>query len=358
MTTNEEFVALYVGDLQPDRPALVRIHSQCLTGEAFGSMRCDCGAQLKAAMRLIQREGCGAIVYQFQEARGVGILNKIRAYALQDEGADTVEANQYLGLPVDKRVFGQCAHVLLALNLRRVRVISNNPQKLDAMRGAGMEIVERIPLSLRVPASALRYMRTKEKKLGHLSAGLEQQSESDVHELILDRRSACSFSDKQVDTLRIRALLEAARRAPSSFNEQPWSFILAIQSSHPEVHAKMLSCLSPHNRKWAQHAPVLLLSAARMHFRLTGEPNRHALHDVGLAMGNLELQAAALDLSVHQMGGFDAARASSCFCIPGGWEPVTISAIGFGFSNTEEPSSRRMLEESVFQGIWGQSAGI
>src|SRR5215510_6206802 len=127
LTSDEEFVVLYKGDLRPDISTLVRIHSQCLTGDVFGSTKCDCGPQLHRTLQMIQAEGRGAIVYQQQEGRGIGILNKIRDYALQDEGADTVEANERLDLPVDSRDYRQCAEVLFDLGLCKVKVISNNP---------------------------------------------------------------------------------------------------------------------------------------------------------------------------------------------------------------------------------------
>ena len=166
--SDEEFVVLYKGELRPDVPALVRIHSQCLTGDVFGSTKCDCGPQLHRTLQMIQEEGRGAIVYQQQEGRGIGILNKIRAYALQDEGADTVEANERLGLAVDSREYRQCAEVLFDLGLCKVKVISNNPGKLRALEEAGLEIAERV--SIEVPSSqpAARYMQTKKEKMGHL----------------------------------------------------------------------------------------------------------------------------------------------------------------------------------------------
>ena len=129
LTTKEEFVVLFKGEMRRDVPTLVRIHSQCLTGDVFGSTKCDCGRQLHATMQMIQQEGRGAIVYQQQEGRGIGIVNKIRAYALQDQGADTVEANVRLGLAVDLRDYRQCAEILYDLGLCRVKVISNNPLK-------------------------------------------------------------------------------------------------------------------------------------------------------------------------------------------------------------------------------------
>jgi 3,4-dihydroxy 2-butanone 4-phosphate synthase/GTP cyclohydrolase II len=167
-TTDEEFIALYKGDLQPEVPTLVRIHSQCLTGDVFGSTKCDCGKQLNQTMQMIQDEGCGAIVYQQQEGRGIGIINKIRAYALQDEGADTVEANELLGLAVDAREYRQCAEILYDLGLCQVRVISNNPLKLQALADAGLKVVERVSIQVDPTKSAARYLQTKKEKMGHL----------------------------------------------------------------------------------------------------------------------------------------------------------------------------------------------
>lgn len=168
LTSDEEFVVLYKGDLQSDVPTLVRIHSQCLTGDVFGSIKCDCGPQLRKAMEMIEAEGRGAIVYQQQEGRGIGIINKIRAYALQDHGADTVEANEKLGFEVDAREYQQCAEILFDLGLCKVRVISNNPKKLAALEEAGLQIVERIPIEIETEAPAAHYLRVKKEKLGHL----------------------------------------------------------------------------------------------------------------------------------------------------------------------------------------------
>src|SRR6266853_3411283 len=168
LTSSEEFVVLYKGEMRPDVPTLVRIHSQCLTGDVFGSKKCDCGDQLHRTMQMIDEEGRGAIVYQQQEGRGIGIINKIRAYALQDEGADTVEANERLDLPVDSRDYRQCAEVLFDLGLCKVRVISNNPGKLQALKEAGLEIVERVSIEVESSAPAEKYLRTKKEKMGHL----------------------------------------------------------------------------------------------------------------------------------------------------------------------------------------------
>lgn len=168
LTSDEEFVVLYKGELEGDRPTLVRIHSQCLTGDVFGSIKCDCGPQLHRAMEMIESDGCGAIVYQQQEGRGIGIINKIRAYALQDEGADTVEANEELGFAVDARNYQQCAEILFDLGLCKVRVISNNPDKLAALTRAGLQIVERIPIEVEAGEPAAHYLRIKKEKMGHL----------------------------------------------------------------------------------------------------------------------------------------------------------------------------------------------
>ena len=155
LVSTEEFVALVKGELRRDRPTLVRVHSQCMTGDVFGSLKCDCGRQLNAAMKLIEEEGQGAIVYQQQEGRGIGIINKIRAYALQDEGADTIEANERLGFEADLRCYEQCAEILLDLGLCAVRVMSDNPASIQARTFAGMFDITRTlpaPKSLMISA--------------------------------------------------------------------------------------------------------------------------------------------------------------------------------------------------------------
>src|SRR5919205_1464888 len=173
LKSEEEFVVLVKGELRPDRPTPVRIHSQCMTGDVFGSIKCDCGRQLDAAMKLIEQEGHGAIVYQQQEGRGIGIINKIRAYALQDEGADTIEANERLGLGIDLREYRQCAEVLFDLGLCQVKVMSNNPLKLRALEEAGLQVVERVPIEVEPSDAAMHYLRTKKEKLGHLLDHIE-----------------------------------------------------------------------------------------------------------------------------------------------------------------------------------------
>jgi 3,4-dihydroxy 2-butanone 4-phosphate synthase/GTP cyclohydrolase II len=167
-TSDEEFVALVKGEIKPDCATLVRIHSQCLTGDVFHSVKCDCGPQLKRAMEMVQAEGVGIIVYQHQEGRGIGIVNKIRAYALQDEGADTIEANLQLGFDIDHRRYDQCAEIIKLLGAQRIRLLSNNPEKVRALSDAGLEIVERVPLEIKPKAPAFKYLIAKKEKMGHL----------------------------------------------------------------------------------------------------------------------------------------------------------------------------------------------
>lgn len=168
ITSSEEFVVIARGQFQPEIPALVRIHSQCLTGDVFGSIKCDCGQQLHAAMKLIATENLGAIIYQQQEGRGIGIINKIRAYELQDRGADTIEANQRLGVAVDLRHYEQCAEILLDLGLRQIRLITNNPEKICSLKKGGLEIIERVPVRIKFHQNLLRYLKTKKEQMGHL----------------------------------------------------------------------------------------------------------------------------------------------------------------------------------------------
>lgn len=168
LNSNEEFVALVKGRLDPAKAPLVRIHSQCLTGDVFHSLKCDCGPQLIRAMEMIRTERSGVIVYQQQEGRGIGIINKIRAYALQDQGADTIEANVRLGLPIDARRYEHCADIIKQLGLSRVRIMSNNPDKVAALRQAGIEVVERVQLEVKASPPAIRYLMTKKEQMGHL----------------------------------------------------------------------------------------------------------------------------------------------------------------------------------------------
>lgn len=167
LISDEEFVCVYKGDLDPNTPVPVRIHSQCLTGDVFHSAKCDCGNQLELAMQTIEKAGSGVIVYQQQEGRGIGIINKIRAYALQDEGADTIEANLRLGLEVDLREYGQCVEILSDLGVRKVLAMSNNPAKIQAMREGGLEIVERIPIEFKPSKDTEKYLSVKKFRMGH-----------------------------------------------------------------------------------------------------------------------------------------------------------------------------------------------
>lgn len=167
---SKEHVALVMGDLTTPEPALVRVHDQCVTGDVFGSLRCDCGEQLEQAMRRVAEAGRGAIVYMDQEGRGIGLHNKIRAYGLQDGGLDTVEANQALGLPVDSREYGIGMQILLDLGVRQLRLMTNNPAKRSGLEGFGLEIVERVPIEVASNPHNVRYLRTKREKMGHLLA--------------------------------------------------------------------------------------------------------------------------------------------------------------------------------------------
>lgn len=162
-----EHVALVMGEVTPE-PLLVRVHSECLTGDAFHSLKCDCGPQLDAAMQAIAQEGRGAVIYLRQEGRGIGLLNKIRAYALQDQGADTVDANLKLGLPADARDFGIGAQMLHLLGARDLRIMTNNPLKLHSLSGFGLNVVERVPLHVGHTHENAAYLQTKRDRMGHL----------------------------------------------------------------------------------------------------------------------------------------------------------------------------------------------
>ncbi|MDO5687403.1 MAG: GTP cyclohydrolase II [Neisseria sp.] len=164
----KEHIALSVGDISGSEPVLARVHSECLTGDALFSQRCDCGAQLAAAMQAVQAAGRGVIVYLRQEGRGIGLINKIKAYHLQDQGMDTVEANLALGLPADDRNFTWARDIFADLGVERVRLMTNNPQKITILKNCGIDVAERVPLQVGVQAHNKDYLLTKARKMGHL----------------------------------------------------------------------------------------------------------------------------------------------------------------------------------------------
>lgn len=186
-TTKKEHLALVLGDITTQSPVLARIHSECLTGDALFSLKCDCGFQLKTALKQIHEEGRGVLIYHREEGRGIGIINKIKAYALQDEGMDTVEANLALGFRADERDFSVCADIFQALGVKEVRLMTNNPAKVETMIEAGINVVERVPLNVGENRYNRRYLDIKSKKMGHF---IEHNSE--------DHQLTCPYCQEEI----------------------------------------------------------------------------------------------------------------------------------------------------------------
>jgi 3,4-dihydroxy 2-butanone 4-phosphate synthase/GTP cyclohydrolase II len=168
LATGQSHIALTKGEIRREEPVLVRVHSSCFTGDVFGSMRCDCGPQLHRAMQTIEAAGRGVLLYMNQEGRGIGLENKIHAYALQDEGQDTVEANEALGFPADLRDYGTGAQILFDLGVRKIRLLTNNPRKVVGLESHGLEVIDRIPIEIEANDVNRRYLTAKRDKLGHL----------------------------------------------------------------------------------------------------------------------------------------------------------------------------------------------
>ncbi|MBE9531832.1 MAG: bifunctional 3,4-dihydroxy-2-butanone-4-phosphate synthase/GTP cyclohydrolase II [Proteobacteria bacterium] len=168
-----EHLALVKGEIDTEKPVLVRVHSECLTGDVLGSMRCDCGEQLKGAMKLIEEEGSGVLLYMHQEGRGIGLVNKLKAYNLQDNGLDTVEANEVLGFKADLRDYGIGAQILLDLGVKKMRLITNNPKKIKGVEGYGLEVVDRVPIEVKPHNKNVEYLKIKKEKMGHILTNLD-----------------------------------------------------------------------------------------------------------------------------------------------------------------------------------------
>ena len=177
---SDEHIALVMGEIDPEEPILVRVHSECVTGDAFGSLRCDCGEQVELALDQIAAEGNGIFLYMRQEGRGVGLHNKLRAYALQDSGMDTVEANKQIGFPPDLRDYGVGAQILVDLGVKKLKLMTNNPRKIVGVDAFGLEVTDRVPIQVSPNAFNRRYLETKRDKMGHLLDQLSVMGSDDL----------------------------------------------------------------------------------------------------------------------------------------------------------------------------------
>jgi 3,4-dihydroxy 2-butanone 4-phosphate synthase/GTP cyclohydrolase II len=169
-----EHMALIKGDIDPEKEVMVRVHSGCLTGDVFGSLRCDCGEQLRSAMAQVQEEGLGVVLYLQQEGRGIGLANKLKAYALQDKGLDTVEANVELGFEADLRDYGVGAQILVSLGIKKMRIMTNNPKKIKGLEGYNLEVTGRVPIIIEPREENRKYLECKSEKMGHLLKSLDK----------------------------------------------------------------------------------------------------------------------------------------------------------------------------------------
>ena len=246
---NSEHVALVKGDPETfeDEPVMVRMHAECLTGDALGSLRCDCRMQLQAALKMIEYAGKGVVVYLRQEGRGIGLVNKLRAYSLQDQGFDTVEANERLGLPVDQRNYGMGAQMLMDIGVRQFRLITNNPRKIAGLKGYGLEMVDRVPLLIEATVHNADYLATKAEKLGHLML------RTYLATVALHWRGAPSSAQRYE---RLEQLRQLARAGGLLLQEEARSVAIALFEQPPLIFNLGLAQADGISADWYQAPPA------------------------------------------------------------------------------------------------------